>query len=295
MDQGGAIKDFFMANPDPEKPVHQWELPMTAAKQQIDAIYFTALRVTDDAQRGSFLEHACAGDDALHAAVTRMLGAHGAAEDFFANSAPALTLTLEDFAAAETEDILAESTSFDERLGSRIGRYKLLQRLGEGGCGVVYLAGQEEPIRRRIAVKIIKLGMDTHSVIARFEAERQALAMMDHPNIARVLDAGATGAGRPYFVMEWVEGVKLTDYCDRHDLDTRQRLGLFVQVCAAIQHAHQKGVIHRDIKPSNILVTLQDGIAVPEVIDFGIAKAIEGRLIENAMETGFEQVVGTPA
>jgi len=195
-----------MANPDPEKPVHQWELPMTVAKQQIDAIYFTALRVTDDAQRGSFLEQACAGDDTLHAAVTRMLGAHSAAEDFFANSAPALTLTLEDFAVTETEDILAESTSFDERLGSRIDHYRLLQRLGEGGCGVVYLAGQEEPIRRRVAIKIIKLGMDTHSVIARFEAERQALAMMDHPNIARVLDAGATGAGRPYFVMEWVGG-----------------------------------------------------------------------------------------
>ena len=134
-----------------------------------------------------------------------------------------------------------------------------------------------EPVRRRVALKIIKLGMDTKSVIARFEAERQALAMMDHPNIARVLDAGATETGRPYFVMELVRGVKITDYCDQNHLDTRQRLDLFIQVCHAIQHAHQKGIIHRDIKPSNILVTLHDGVPVPKVIDFGIAKAIEGK------------------
>ena len=143
----------------------------------------------------------------------------------------------------------------DERIGTRIGRYKLLQRLGEGGCGVVYMAEQEKPVRRRVALKVIKLGMDTKNVIARFEAERQALALMDHPNIARVLDAGATETGRPYFVMELVRGVKITEYCDQNNFDTRQRLELFIQVCHAIQHAHQKGIIHRDIKPSNILVT----------------------------------------
>ena len=152
----------------------------------------------------------------------------------------------------------------DEFIGRTIGPYKLLQRIGEGGCGAVYMAEQEKPVRRRVAFKIIKLGMDTKSVIARFEAERQALALMDHPNIARVLDAGATETGRPYFVMELVRGVKITEYCDHNELDTRQRLKLFIQVCHAIQHAHQKGVIHRDIKPSNILVTIIDGAAGAE-------------------------------
>ncbi|MGD0413672.1 MAG: serine/threonine-protein kinase, partial [Verrucomicrobiota bacterium] len=179
--------------------------------------------------------------------------------------------------------------------GSRIDRYKLLQKIGEGGCGVVYMAEQDKPVHRRVALKIIKLGMDTKNVIARFEAERQALAMMDHPNIARVLDAGATETGRPYFVMELVRGIKITDYCDQNHLDTRQRLDLFVQVCHAIQHAHQKGVIHRDIKPSNILVTLHDGVPVPKVIDFGIAKAIEGKLTDQTLFTAYEQVIGTPA
>ena len=183
----------------------------------------------------------------------------------------------------------------DEQIGSRVGRYKLLQKLGEGGCGTVYLAEQEEPVRRQVALKVIKLGMDTKSVIARFEAERQALAMMDHPNIARVLDAGATETGRPFFVMELVRGTRITKYCDDHNLDTVQRLELFIQTCRAIQHAHQKGIIHRDIKPSNILITLHDGAPVPKVIDFGIAKATEGRLTDNTMFTAVEQFVGTPA
>ena len=157
------------------------------------------------------------------------------------------------------------------------------------------MAEQDKPVLRRVAFKIIKLGMDTRNVIARFEAERQALAMMDHPNIARVLDAGATETGRPYFVMELVRGVKITDYCDQNHLDTRQRLDLFVQVCHAIQHAHQKGIIHRDIKPSNVLVTLHDGVPVPKVIDFGIAKAIEGKLTDQTLFTAYEQIIGTPA
>jgi len=179
--------------------------------------------------------------------------------------------------------------------GKRIGRYKLLQQIGEGGCGVVYMAEQEEPVQRRVALKIIKLGMDTRQVIARFEAERQAVAMMDHPNIAKVLDAGATANSRPYFVMELVRGIKLTDYCDQNNLPTQQRLELFLQVCKAIQHAHQKGIIHRDIKPSNILVTLHDGIPVPKVIDFGIAKATQGKLTDQTLFTAFEQFMGTPA
>ena len=180
--------------------------------------------------------------------------------------------------------------------GDRIGHYKLLQQIGEGGCGVVYMAEQEEPVRRRVALKIIKLGMDTRQVIARFEAERQALAMMDHPNIAKVLDAGATETGRPYFVMELVRGIKITDFCDQQKLSTHQRLELFIQVCQAVQHAHQKGIIHRDLKPSNILVTEQDGKAVPKIIDFGIAKATTGApLTDKTLFTAFEQFLGTPA
>jgi eukaryotic-like serine/threonine-protein kinase len=179
--------------------------------------------------------------------------------------------------------------------GVRIGRYKIRENLGEGGCGVVYAAEQEEPVRRRVALKVIKLGMDTRAVVARFEAERQALAMMDHPNIARVLDAGATETGRPYFVMELVRGIRVTDYCDQNNLSTRERLDLFIKVCHAIQHAHQKGIIHRDIKPSNILVTLHDGVPVPKVIDFGIAKATEGRLTDATVYTQLHQFIGTPA
>jgi serine/threonine protein kinase len=182
-----------------------------------------------------------------------------------------------------------------EKPGGWIGRYKLLQQIGEGGCGVVYMAEQEEPVSRRVALKIIKLGMDTKSVIARFEAERQALAMMDHPNIAKVLDAGATDTGRPYFVMELVRGIKITDYCDQNNLSTRERLDLFILVCHAIQHAHQKGIIHRDIKPSNILVTMHDGVPIPKVIDFGIAKATHGKLTDQTLFTAYEQFIGTPA
>jgi eukaryotic-like serine/threonine-protein kinase len=185
--------------------------------------------------------------------------------------------------------------SVSEKPGDRIGRYHLLQQIGEGGCGVVYMAEQEEPVKRRVALKIIKLGMDTKQVVARFEAERQALAMMDHPNIAKVLDAGATETGRPYFVMELVRGIKITEFCDENRLPTEERLNLFVQVCHAIQHAHQKGVIHRDIKPSNILVTLHDGKSVPKVIDFGIAKATQQRLTDKTLFTAFEQFIGTPA
>ena len=183
----------------------------------------------------------------------------------------------------------------EEAPGALIGRYKILEKAGEGGFGVVYVAEQREPVKRRVALKIIKLGMDTRQVVGRFEAERQALALMDHPNIAKVLDAGATETGRPFFVMELVRGVRITDYCDQNKLSVPARLQLFIQVCHAIQHAHQKGIIHRDIKPSNILVTLHDGVPVPKVIDFGIAKATQGRLTDQTLFTAFEQFIGTPA
>src|SRR6266446_482754 len=184
-----------------------------------------------------------------------------------------------------------------EKPGDKIGHYKLLQSIGEGGCGVVYMAEQEEPVRRRVALKVIKLGMDTKQVVARFEAERQALALMDHPHIAKVLEAGATETGRPYFVMELVRGIKITQYCDENNLSTEERLDLFIQVAQAVQHAHQKGIIHRDIKPPNILVTQSlEGMATPMVIDFGIAKATtDQRLTDKTAFTAFEMLVGTPA
>ncbi len=174
------------------------------------------------------------------------------------------------------------------------GRYKLIEELGKGGMGSVFLADQVEPVKRRVALKIIKLGMDTREVVARFEAERQALAVMDHPHIAKVYDAGATETGRPYFVMEFVRGIPLTQYCDKNKLSTDERLELFIFICQAVQHAHQKGVIHRDLKPSNVLVTVQDGRPVPKIIDFGIAKAIDHRLTERTLFTELGQFIGTP-
>ena len=182
-----------------------------------------------------------------------------------------------------------------EQPGDKIGPYKLLQHIGDGGFGSVYMAQQQEPVRRRVALKIIKLGMDTKQVTTRFEAERQALALMDHPNIAKVLDAGATQTGRPFFVMELVNGLRITDYCDQNDLPTAERLELFMEVCRAVQHAHQKGIIHRDLKPSNILVTLRDGVPMPKIIDFGIAKAIHQDLTEQTVFTQFGHFLGTPA
>jgi serine/threonine protein kinase len=269
---------------------------MSATKQMVDGVFYAAVSIADVEQRRHFLDQACAGNAELRAQVEEMLAAHDPADSFFKKGTEALVLPTE-----ELPPLLADGTGqpakpvVDEYVGTMVGRYKLLQRIGEGGCGVVYMAEQAEPVRRRVALKIIKLGMDTKSVIARFDAERQALAMMDHPNIARVLDAGATETGRPYFVMELVRGFKITEYCDQNHLDTRQRLDLFIQVCNAIQHAHQKGIIHRDIKPSNILVTLHDGRPVPKVIDFGIAKAIEGKLTDKTLFTAYEQLIGTPA
>jgi eukaryotic-like serine/threonine-protein kinase len=237
------------------------------------------------AERIAFLNRSCVGDSDLRQRIEALLKSNDRVGDFLEEPPTS-------FIAASRANI-----PVGEAPGNRIGRYKLLQEIGEGGCGVVFMAEQEEPIRRRVALKVIKPGMDTKSVIARFEAERQALALMDHPNIAHVFDAGATASGRPYFVMELVDGGKITDYCDKHSLPIRSRLELFLQVCDAIQHAHQKGIIHRDIKPSNILVTVgSDGKATPKVIDFGIAKATAGQhLTENTVFTAQELLIGTPA
>jgi hypothetical protein len=269
-------------------------------RQQEETLFEAARLLASPMARRAFLDQACANQSGLRERVESLLSAEPEADHFFqaAGAAPgelAQWRLMAEKDEAKTADKSGGGSTVMEELGMRIGNYKLLQRIGEGGCGVVYMAEQEKPLRRRIALKIIKLGMDTRSVIARFEAERQALAMMDHPNIARVLDAGATDTGRPYFVMELVRGIKITDYCDQNHLDARWRLNLFIQICHAIQHAHQKGIIHRDIKPSNVLVTLHDGVPVPKVIDFGIAKAIEVRLTDKTLFTAYEQMIGTPA
>ncbi len=261
--------------------------------ERVEELFCAVVEISSAGERNEYLNRACAGDAALRAAVEKMLSEDSVAQRFFRNN-PGEALS--HMADAPNFREQASLASADEVVGKQIGPYKILQQIGEGGCGVVYMAEQEKPVRRRVALKVIKLGMDTKSVIARFDAERQALAMMDHPNIARVLDAGATETGRPYFVMELVRGTKITQFCDENQLDTRQRLGLFIEICGAIQHAHQKGVIHRDIKPSNVLVTMRDGQPVPKVIDFGIAKATSGeRLTDLTLFTAYEQFVGTPA
>ena len=219
--------------------------------------------------RVEYLDQVCAGDQALRERVEALLEVHEQEQDFLKSSPePAPTV---------------DQPPISEGPGPQIGRYKLLQKIGEGGFGVVYMAEQQRPVRRKVALKIIKPGMDTHAVVARFEAERQALALMDHPNISRVLDGGATDSGRPYFVMELVKGVPITEYCDANNLTTDERLKLFITVCQAVQHAHQKGIIHRDLKPSNILITLHDGQPVVKVIDFGVAKAIRGRKLTSPL------------
>jgi WD40 repeat protein/serine/threonine protein kinase/tetratricopeptide (TPR) repeat protein len=242
----------------------------------IEAIFNGALEIPSAEARAVYLDRVCAADPELRRQVESLIAAHDRAGRFLASP----TVSYE-FGPPEP-------------VGSTVGPYKLMEQIGEGGMGVVYVAEQARPVRRRVALKIIKPGMDTKQVVARFEAERQALAMMDHPNIARVLDGGATESGRPYFVMDLVRGIPITDYCDHGRLSIPERLELFVQVCRAVQHAHQKGIIHRDLKPSNILVTVIDGAAVPKVIDFGVAKATGASLSERTVYTAFHQFVGTP-
>jgi serine/threonine protein kinase/tetratricopeptide (TPR) repeat protein len=252
-------------------------------ESDIKVIFAEALEREDLEERAAYLDQACGANISLRKKAEILLNAYNqAGNDFLEGSPVDGNVTLDD-------------SSLVEGSGTTIGPYKLLERIGEGGMAVVYMAEQTVPIRRKVALKIIKLGMDTKSVIARFEAERQALAMMDHPNIAKVLDAGATETGRPYFVMELVTGVSITEYCDKNNLSTKERLGLFIQVCNAVQHAHQKGIIHRDIKPTNVMVSQHEGRPVPKVIDFGIAKATNQRLTEKTLFTRYAHIIGTPA
>jgi serine/threonine protein kinase len=247
--------------------------------ESADDIFLRAREITDAPARATYLVNACGDDHELRDRVERMLRDADAAQGIFERS--------EKSAGVERKLI--------EGPGTTIGRYKLLEKIGEGGMGVVYMAEQREPVVRKVALKIIKAGMDTRQVVAWFGAERQALALMDHPNIARVLDGGETDSGRPYFVMDLVQGLPVTQFCDEAKLSTRDRLELFLDVCSAIQHAHQKGIIHRDIKPTNILVTLHADKPVPKVIDFGIAKATQGRLTDKTVFTQFQHFIGTPA
>src|SRR5437870_2062400 len=269
------------------------------ARQQEETLFEAARKLTEAVQRKAFLDAACADNPELRRRLLVLLSAEPGADKFFEESGASLNAPGDAAESpaekAEQGDTVRVTLPPEEQPGAHSGHYKLREKLGEGGCGVVYVAEQTETVRRRVALKVIKLGMDTKQVVARFEAERQALAMMDHPNIAKVLDASTTDRGRPFFVMELVRGIRITDYCDQNNLSTKERLDLFIKVCHAIQHAHQKGIIHRDIKPSNILVTLHDGVPVPKVIDFGIAKATEGRLTDATVYTQLHQFIGTPA
>jgi eukaryotic-like serine/threonine-protein kinase len=254
-----------------------------ASADRLIEIFNQAKMLRAGEERAHFLAEACGADANLRAEVDELLCAHDQATGF-------LNVTAEMSPELEAEFARLKP----EETGDHIGLYKLREKIGEGGFGTVWVAEQELPVRRRVALKILKAGMDTMEVIARFEQERQALAMMDHPNIATVFDAGATQYGRPFFVMELVRGVKITEYCDQQQLTTSERIELFIAVCHAVQHAHQKGIIHRDLKPSNILVTVNDGAAVPKVIDFGVAKATAGRIADHTVYTQFQQMIGTP-
>ena len=254
---------------------------MNDPSDKIDQIFWEALEISSDDERRAFLDQACGGDTRLLQRVEKMLRAKPKAEPFFEKPLAVVAPAIDTGPATE-------------KLGTYIDRYKLVHEIGQGGMGVVYMAVQKEPVKRKVALKVIKPGMDTREVVARFEAERQALALMDHQSIATVLDGGSTPSGRPYFVMELVDGTPITEYCDVARFTTRQRLELFIQVCQAVQHAHLKGVIHRDIKPSNILVTHFDAAPVPKVIDFGIAKAVHQQLTDQSLYTNIAQMIGTP-
>ena len=268
--------------------------------EQAGEIFCNALEIDSLVDRDGYIADACAGNSELRAAVCELLGAHSGAEELFQSGCPT-RISVEEMKESLSDDPAfrnaARSVAPPEReLGQCIGPYRLIRKIGEGGGGNVYLAEQEHPVRRQVALKVLRLGTDTKRVIERFEAERQLLAIMEHPNIAHVLDAGATDEGLPYFVMELVHGTKITDYCDEKGLNIRQREELFLQVCHAIQHAHQKGIIHRDIKPSNILISMHGDVPVPKIIDFGIAKATSDEPLGIAMaETVCEQFMGTPA
>ncbi|HEV3444551.1 MAG TPA: serine/threonine-protein kinase, partial [Gemmataceae bacterium] len=259
---------------------------MTAPNFDEEQIFAVARKIESPQARVSYLDQICSGNAALRARLQALLHAH--------ERDGGLLKTPSVVAAASAVGDAAGAAIIDGP-GSLIGPYKLLEQIGEGGFGVVFMAEQQRPMRRKVALKVLKPGMDTRSVVARFEAERQALALMEHQNIARVLDAGETASGRPFFVMELVRGIPITTFCDDNHLLVRDRLRLFLKVGQAVQHAHQKGIIHRDLKPSNILVTLHDGTPVPKVIDFGIAKAMGQQLTDKTLFTGFAQMIGTPS
>ena len=267
--------------------------------QEIERLFNSALNEEKSA-RAAFLERACGGDESLRRAVELLLAQHEKDDDFL--EAPAMEIAAKELAWEQQDDAsrLASAAPPTETVADlpsvekiSIGPYRLLQKLGEGGMGEVWLAEQSKPVRRLVALKLIKAGMDTREVVARFESERQALALMDHPAIAKVFDAGSTPGGRPYFVMEYVAGIPITAYCDKHRLTTRQRMELFIQVCDGVQHAHQKAIIHRDLKPSNILVSEVDGKPMPRIIDFGLAKATSQRLTDGSMYTRVGTLLGT--
>ncbi len=253
---------------------------MTASLPDNEAIFHAARGIPDPDRRREYVREACGGDEARIAHIEALLAAADGPDSLLDRPAARLPMVTIDQPTIESP-------------GTVIGPYKLIEQIGEGGMGSVWMAQQTEPVKRLVAVKLIKAGTDSRQVIARFEAERQALALMDHPNIARVLDGGTTGGGRPYFVMDLVKGVPITRYCDDHHLTPRQRLELFIPVCQAVQHAHQKGIIHRDLKPSNVLVALYDGRPVPKIIDFGVAKAAGQQLTDKTLVTGFGAIVGT--
>jgi eukaryotic-like serine/threonine-protein kinase len=272
------------------------EREMDYSKGIEHTLFEVASGMTDPAERSAFLDKTCQGDPAMRDRLEKLLNVRGKADNFFDMPPVRMPADMSRIAVLEGEDQPARSQAVDlVGGGAFIGRFKLMSRIGEGGCGVVYRAEQLEPVRREVALKVIRLGMDTEAVIARFELERQALAMMEHPNIARVLDAGTTTYGCPFFVMELVDGEKITDFCKEGRLPLRRRLEMFLLICGAIQHAHQKGVVHRDIKPSNVLVRELDGEPVPKVIDFGIAKATMGDRPDSDTVTAIGQFLGTPA
>jgi serine/threonine protein kinase len=265
---------------------------MPADLQRAKEIFLAAVEQPDPTGRAAFLREACGADEALRQQVEALLRRHEQAGGFLESPSAGLAQTVDSDQGAAVVPLPLAACG-PQAVGGRIGPYKLLQQLGEGGMGTVYLAEQEQPVQRRVALKVVKAGMDTRQVLARFEQERQALALMDHPNIAKVLDAGSTEGGRPYFVMELVKGIPITRYCDRERLTPWDRLALFIPVCKAVQHAHQKGIIHRDLKPSNVLIALYDGVPVPKVIDFGVAKATAQKLTEGTVFTEVGQMVGT--
>ncbi len=258
--------------------------------QHLDSIFLEAVALTDESARTDYLDRTCGKDSELRSEVEKLLSADHRMGSFL--DAPAYSVADGQAGTEAASDTRADSGPV-EPIGVCIGPYRLIQKIGEGGMGIVYLAEQEQPIRRMVAVKTIKPGMDSRQIIHRFEAERQALALMDHPNIAKVLDAGVTQSGRPYFVMELVHGVPITRYCDQHQLTPRERLALLIPVCQAVQHAHQKGIIHRDLKPTNVLISEHEDIATPKVIDFGVAKALGQSLTEHSLTTGIGKIVGT--